>query len=248
MLAPLWKATYSAGFLPCLRSAFFLQMPPNVAVASANKVTFPKYGKYTSAYRIVYETPVANGKPVVGVYDLIAIGNERTQIVLVFKAGLGVGRTGGREPEGARGRPRRRSPTSPRSARSASGRYGFAGQKPESRRSRGPPASMPLSANRQTIATSEETASGGTPWTAAFRTAHESTSSTTIAPEQSACTPFAPPARVEVVAEGDERGDRRERESREERVGGEAVRPLQSRRRPRSTTNSAGRTRRPIDA
>ncbi len=103
MLAPFWKATYSAGFLPCLRSAFFLQMPPNVAVASANKVTFPKYGKYTSAYRIVYETPVANGKSVVGVYDLIAIGNERTQIVLMFKAGLGHCRTGGREPEGARG-------------------------------------------------------------------------------------------------------------------------------------------------
>jgi hypothetical protein len=89
MLAPFWKATYSAGFLPCLKSAFFLQMPPSTAVASAAKVTFPKYGKYTNAYRIVYETPVASGKPVIGVYDLIAIGNARTQVVLTFKAGLG---------------------------------------------------------------------------------------------------------------------------------------------------------------
>ena len=89
MLAPFWKATYSAGFLPCLKSAFFLQMPPSIAVASAAKVAFPKYGKYTNAYRIVYETPVASGKPVIGVYDLIAIGNARTQVVLTFKAGLG---------------------------------------------------------------------------------------------------------------------------------------------------------------
>ena len=64
-------------------------MPPNIAVASATKVTFPKFGKYTSAYRIVYETPVASGKSVIGVYDLIAIGNGRTQVVLTFKAGLG---------------------------------------------------------------------------------------------------------------------------------------------------------------
>ena len=89
MLAPFWKATYNAGFLPCLKSAFFLQMPPSTAVASAAKVAFPKYGKYTNAYRIVYETPVASGKPVIGVYDLIAIGNARTQVVLIFKAGLG---------------------------------------------------------------------------------------------------------------------------------------------------------------
>ena len=89
MLAPFWKATYSAGFLPCLKSAFFLQMPPNVAVASAAKVAFPRYGKYTNAYRIVYETPVASGRPVIGVYDLVAIGNARTQVVLTFKAGLG---------------------------------------------------------------------------------------------------------------------------------------------------------------
>ena len=64
-------------------------MPPNIAVASAAKVAFPKLGKYTNAYRIVYETPVASGKPVIGVYDLIAIGNARTQVVLAFNAGLG---------------------------------------------------------------------------------------------------------------------------------------------------------------
>jgi hypothetical protein len=89
MLAQFWKATYSTGFLPCLKSAFFLQMPPSTAVASAGKVAFPKLGKYTNAYRIVYETPVASGKPVIGVYDLIAIGNARTQVVLTFKAWLG---------------------------------------------------------------------------------------------------------------------------------------------------------------
>ena len=89
MLEPFWKATYVAGFLPCLESAFFLQMPPNTAVASAGKVVFPKYGRFTNAYRIVYETPVASGEPAVGVYDLIAIGNARTEIVLTFKAGLG---------------------------------------------------------------------------------------------------------------------------------------------------------------
>ena len=38
-------------------------------------------------------------------------------------------------------------------------------------------------------ATTDETASGGTPWTAFERTAHESTSSATIAPEQSAWRP-----------------------------------------------------------
>jgi hypothetical protein len=64
-------------------------MPPNTAVASAAKLAFPKYGKYTNAYRIVYETPVVSGKPAIGVYDLIAIGNARTQVVLTFKAGLG---------------------------------------------------------------------------------------------------------------------------------------------------------------
>jgi hypothetical protein len=89
MLGPLWKAVYTPAFLSCLRSAFFLQNPPNVAVASATKGTFPKFGKYTSAYRIVYETPVAGGKTFIGVNDVIAIGNGRTEIVLAFKAGLG---------------------------------------------------------------------------------------------------------------------------------------------------------------
>jgi hypothetical protein len=89
MLGPFWKAVYTPAFLTCLHTAFFLQNPPNVAIASATKSTFPKFGKYTSAYRIVYETPVTGGKTVIGVDDVIAIGNGRKEIVLTFNAGLG---------------------------------------------------------------------------------------------------------------------------------------------------------------
>jgi hypothetical protein len=89
MLGPYWSATYTAGFLPCLRTAFFLEQPPDVAVVSATDVGFPKLAPYTSGYRLVYEVPVKNGKPDIGVYDLIALGKGRTELVLTFEAILG---------------------------------------------------------------------------------------------------------------------------------------------------------------
>jgi hypothetical protein len=89
MLGPYWKATYASGFLPCLKTAFFLQQPPNVAVVSATKVGFPRLAQHTTGYRLVYEVPIKGGKPDIGVYDLIALGNGRTELVLTFEAILG---------------------------------------------------------------------------------------------------------------------------------------------------------------
>lgn len=89
MLAPYWKATYTKAFLTCLKTSFFLQQPPNVAVVSATKGAFPNLAQHTSAYRIVYTVPIKGGGTDIGVYDLVALGNGRTEVVLTFEAILG---------------------------------------------------------------------------------------------------------------------------------------------------------------
>ena len=60
--------------------------------------------------------------------------------------------------------------------------YGLAGESEPSRRQCGASANAALSANSATAASSDDTARGGTPWTALERTAQESTSSATIRP------------------------------------------------------------------
>ena len=94
-----------------------------------------------------------------------------------------------------------------------------------------------LTASSASAATSEDTASGGTPWTALLRTAHERTSESEH--ERPRAAPGARPrsssAIVEVIAERSERRDGRKRYGREQRVERERVSPLASAM-PASTT------------
>lgn len=88
MVSTDWKRTFVKAFVPCLRQIFARASGGSFEVVAAGQMPFAKLAEYVSAYRVVFQARVKD-KTVLGVFDLIAMGGDRTEITLAVLGGIG---------------------------------------------------------------------------------------------------------------------------------------------------------------
>jgi hypothetical protein len=83
-----WKRTFTRGVVPCLRQLIGQASHGAFKVITVGEMPFAKLARYVTAFRIVFQATVS-GKPALGVFDLIAMGEERTEVTLMVLGGIG---------------------------------------------------------------------------------------------------------------------------------------------------------------
>src|SRR5579872_2203872 len=74
-----WKRTFNRAVVPCLRQLIGQASHGAFKVITVGEMPFAKLARYVTAFRIVFQATVS-GKPALGVFDLIAMGQDRTEV------------------------------------------------------------------------------------------------------------------------------------------------------------------------